>query len=193
MAISFNHLLTSWLPVLAFASARAVILRGRGQRMDRLPAAPSLPAEGVRVHRRCRPIPAYHDAVPLSRRSRQTLPPTPAPGVNRFMARPPRIAYGARSRIVRLPIGMRGDKREHEGVHNGVYRTVAILTALLVYRSRLVSWPDGQNVLASGGFEDGTQPDGPFQTELRWCHVGSYEHDNNTRAGRLLPGAGAQP
>lgn len=42
---------------------------------------------------------------------------------------------------------------------------LGILVALLVYRSGLVSWADGQNVLADGGFEDGTQPGGPFQPD----------------------------
>ena len=31
--------------------------------------------------------------------------------------------------------------------------------------SPIVSWPDGQNVLANGSFEDGTGPDGPFKPD----------------------------
>lgn len=40
---------------------------------------------------------------------------------------------------------------------------ITIVLALWVYRSRLVSWPDGVNVLANGSFEDGTGPGGVFK------------------------------
>ena len=40
---------------------------------------------------------------------------------------------------------------------------ISILIALWAYRSGVVSFPDGVNVLANGSFEDGTQPGGVFK------------------------------
>ena len=67
---------------------------------------------------------------------------------------------------------------------------LGILVALLVYRSGLVSWPDGQNVLADGGFEDGTQPGGPFQPDS--SGVMSIPPNRTTIPGWTVLGAPTQ-
>ena len=41
--------------------------------------------------------------------------------------------------------------------------SITILVALLLYRSGVVSFPDGVNILADGSFEDGTGPGGVFK------------------------------
>jgi hypothetical protein len=44
-----------------------------------------------------------------------------------------------------------------------VILSITILAALLLYRSGVVSFPDGVNILADGSFEDGTGPGGVFK------------------------------